>query len=352
MIFRPIATLTAAIAAAALLSCSGSGSGSGSRAVQQQTALGAVAVTEGVLGREPWQFGDAGGEIIRTRNYRIYTTETNRVLADRLTGFTEHALAHYRTAIITLPEPPQRLDTYLMDNRAQYESLTRRLLPDQADTILKIMRGGFASRGIGVYYDIGLYDTLAIAAHEGWHQYIQRTFVNPLPVYLDEGLATYMEGHSWITGPRVTTPIFRPWGNIERYDQLRSAVINGRTVSLHALTNNRPQELIVTVGDGALDYYAQVWALAHFLNSPEHRASLGLLLQDAASGRLRSRLVERYGRREAMALLGRRIGSEVLELYFMEDLDELDRQYQQFMAELAAVGSRDAIAAGRSPFDD
>lgn len=350
MIARLVIALAAAGTSAAAISCSGSGSGSGTPAVQQQTALGVVAVTEGVIEREPWQFGDATGEIIRTRNYRIYTTETNRVLADRLIGFTEHALAHYRTAIITLPEPPQRLDTYLMDNRAQYESVTRRLLPDQAETILKIARGGFASRGIGVYYDIGLYDTLAIAAHEGWHQYIQRTFANPLPVYLDEGLATYMEGHSWIIGPRVSTPIFRPWGNIERYDQLRSAVINGRTVSLHALTNSRPQELIETVGDGTLDYYAQVWALTHFLNSSEHRASLGLLLRDAASGKLRSRLIERYGRREATALLTRRIGSEVLELYFMEDLDELDRQYQKFMSELAAVGSRDAIASGRSPF--
>jgi len=351
MIARPLRITTAAACVAVIASCSGSGSGSGSRAVQPQTALGAVTVTEGVLEREPWQFGGATGEIIRTRNYRIYTTETNGILVDRLTAFTEHALAHYRTAIVTLPEPPQRLDTYLMDTRGQYESLTRRLLPEQAETILKIMRGGFASRGVGVYYDIGLYDTLAIAAHEGWHQYIQRTFSNPLPVYLDEGLATFMEGHSWIIGPRVSTPIFRPWGNIERYDQLRSAVVNGRTVSLHELTNQRPQELILTVGDGTLDYYAQVWALAHFLNSSEHRASLGLLLQEAASGRMRSRLIERYGRREATALLTRRIGSEVLELYFMEDLDELDREYQKFMAELAAVGSRDAIASGRSPFE-
>lgn len=351
MIAQLLRITTAAAAIAAMAACSGSGSGSGSRAVQQQTALGAVAVAEGVLAREPWQFGDAPGEIIRTRNYRIYTTETNRVLADRLIAFTEHALAHYRTAIVSLPEPPQRLDTYLMDHRGQYEGLTRRLLPDQADTILKISRGGFASRGIGVYYDIGLYDTLAIAAHEGWHQYIQRTFANPIPVYLDEGLATYMEGHSWITGPRLSTPIFRPWGNIERFDQLRDAVSSNRTVSLATLTNNRPQELIETIGDGTLDYYAQVWALAHFLNSPQHRPSLGLLLQEAASGQMRVRLIDRHGRREATALISRRIGSEILEMYFLEDIEELDRQYQQFMRELTAVGSRDAIAAGRSPFD-
>lgn len=351
MIARSAITATVLVALGTLFSCSGSGSGSGTRAVTRDASLGAIAVTEGVLAREPWRFGDASGEIIRTRNYRIYTTESNPVLAERLTGFTEHALAHYRSAIISLPEPPQRLDTYLMDNRAQYEGVTRRLLPDQAETILKIARGGFASRGIGVYYDIGLYDTLAIAAHEGWHQYIQRTFANPLPVYLDEGLATYMEGHSWVVGPRVTTPIFRPWGNIERFDQLRSAVSNGRTVSLQTLTNNRPQELIQTVGSGTLDYYAQVWALAHFLNTPEHRASLGLLLQEAANGKMRSRLMDRYGRREATALLTRRIGSEILELYFMEDIEELDRQYQDYMVKLAGVGSRDAIAAGRSPFE-
>lgn len=350
MMQRRSRSVLLAIAVLGLGACSGP-SGSGTRAVERQASLGAVSVAEGVLAREPWSFGDAPGEVIRTRHYRVYTTETNGILVDRLSSFTEHALAHYRSAIIALPEPPQRLDTYLMDTRAQYEGITRRLLPDQADTILQIMRGGFASRGIGVYFDIGLYDTLAIAAHEGWHQYVQRTFANPLPVYLDEGLATYMEGHSWITGPRVSTPLFRPWGNIERFDQLRGAVISGRTVSLEVLTNNRPQELVETVGDGALDYYAQVWALAHFLNSPEHRAGLGLLLQEAASGKMRSRLTERYGRRAALALLGRRIGSEVLELYFLEDLDELDRQYQQFMVDLTAIGSRDAIASGRSPFE-
>lgn len=340
----------ALVAVATLAACSGSASASGSRAIEIDTALGAIAVTEGVLERERWQFGDAPGEIIRTRNYRIYTTESNSVLVERLTSFTEHALAHYRSAIITLPEPPQRLDTYLMDNRAQYEAITRRLLPDQADTILQIMRGGYATRGVGVYFDIGLYDTLAIAAHEGWHQYIQRTFANPLPVYLDEGLATFMEGHSWIVGPRVTTPVFRPWGNTERFDQLRDAVVNGRIVPLQVLVNSRPQELIRTVGSGTLDYYAQVWALAHFLNSPEHRASLGLVLREASTGRMRSRLAGAYGQPEALTVLARRIGPEVLELYF-GDLDELDRQYQQFMIDLAAVGSRDAIAAGRSPFE-
>ncbi len=351
MIGRVAIAAIAALAAATLVSCSGSSSGSGTRALTREVTLGAVAVTEGVLDREPWQFGDAPGEIIRTRHYRIYTTETNRVLTDRLIGFTEHALAHYRTAIITLPEPPQRLDTYLMDNRALYESVTRRIIPDQAETILKIARGGYATRGIGVYYDIGLYDTLAIAAHEGWHQYIQRTFVNPLPIYIDEAMATYMEGHSWIVGPRVTAPIFRPWGNIERFDQLRSAVSNERTVSLHILASSFPQHLFQTVGPGALDYYAQVWALGDFLNTPPHRASLGLLLQEAASGKMRSRLTQQYGHRKAIDLLSDRIGPEILELYFMEDLDELDRQYQDFMARLAAVGSRDAIAAGRSPFE-
>ena len=339
--------------AAALLglgACAGP-SGSGSRAVERRAAVGTVEVTEGVLEREPWTFGDATGEVIRTRHYRVYTTETNSVLVERLASFAEHALAHYRSAIVTLPEPRQRLDTYLMDSRAHYERITRRLLPDQADTILRIMRGGYATRGVGVYFDIGLYDTLAIAAHEGWHQYVQRTFANPLPVYLDEALATYMEGHSWISGPRVSTPLFRPWGNIERFDQLRDAVNNGRTVSLEQLTNNRPQQLVETVGPGALDFYAQVWALAHFLNSPEHRAGLGLLLQEAANGRMRLRLADRYGRDAALVIIGRRLGSEVLEAYFVEDLEELNRQYQQFMVDLVAVGSREAIAAGRSPFD-
>jgi hypothetical protein len=219
---------------------------------------------------------------------------------------------------------------------------------DNAGEILNVQRGGFASRGVGVYYDLGLFDTLAIAAHEGWHQYTQRTFRNPLPTYLEEGLAAYMEGHGWVGA----TPIFRPWSNLERYDALVRIERDGGVASLHQLVRERPGQLAAGGGSAeALRYYAQVWALVHFLNEGEggaHRGALRLLLDDAASGRLRQRLAERFGPRRTRAHLSRRLGAETLELYF-GSIDDLDRAYRQFVAAITQPGDRSSVARGVSP---
>ena len=54
------------------------------------------------------------------------------------------------------------------------------ILPDKASSFEGLGRGGFTTNGIAVLYDIDGYgwhhDTLALGAHEGWHQYVQTTF--------------------------------------------------------------------------------------------------------------------------------------------------------------------------------
>jgi hypothetical protein len=301
-----------------------------------------------VVSREPWSFASAAGEVIRTPNYRIYTTESSTIMKDRLSVFAEHALAHYRAALTPLPRPPKRLDTYLMDNRPQWVALTKRLLGAQSEPLLQIQRGGFASRGIGVYYDLGLYDTLAIAAHEGWHQYTQRTFADSLPIWLEEGIATFMEGHRW----SATTPVFKPWGNIERFEHLRGAVSNNTLLPLEDLLANSPQQLLPRVDGSILNYYAQLWALVHFLNEGEngrYATSLRTLIADASKGELRKRLTAELGLRDARAAMASRTGTLVFGVYFDVSLREADAQYKAFVDRIIAQGSRTAIAAGRSP---
>ncbi|MCA9293339.1 MAG: DUF1570 domain-containing protein [Phycisphaerales bacterium] len=302
--------------------------------------------------RESWAFDGAAGEIIRTVHYRMYTTERDPVIVRRIVVFLEHALTHYRTALGELPEPPQRLDTYLMDNRQQWAALAVRIAGGAADTFTRLQRGGFATRGIGLYYDLGLYDTLAIASHEGWHQYTQRTFRNSIPPLIEEGLATYMEGHGW----EGATPTFKPWANLERFEQLERAARAGRLRSLGQLARAEPGALVrssssVAGGqDALLDYYAQAWAMIHFLNEGQggkHAAALRLLLQDAASGELARRVRTARGRAGAAALV-RREAEPVLTTYF-GDLTQLDSAYQLFVDALVAPGTREAISVGRSP---
>lgn len=327
------------------------GSGSGAERGVELGELGPAARVEPtpvVLSTEDWSFAGKPGRMIRTPNYRIYTTERDERLCDRMAELLEHALAQYRSGVTTLPAPTSKLDVYLMDNRDQWETLTKRLMGAQASALGHIERGGYAARGIGVYYDLGLYDTLAIASHEGWHQYTQRVFRDPLPVWLEEGMATFMEGHRWeASGPR-----FLSWANVERFDRLRDAVQDGRVIPLSRLVAMRPQDQLAHGGDGVLDFYAHVWAAAHFLHEGEdgkHRQSLERLLRDAADGRVRHELEERLGWDGAREALGRRGGGAVFEAYVGQPVEALDVAFEAFCREVVRTGSRESIARGVSP---
>jgi len=301
-----------------------------------------------IISTEPWSFGSSEGQVIRTPHYRIYTTESSQALRDRLPEFLERALAHYRTALGQLPGPEMRLDTYLMDNRSQWVALSKRLTGSNEGPHDVIGRGGYASRGIGLFYDIGLYDTLAIAAHEGWHQYTQRTFRDPLPVWLEEGLATYMEGHKW----QGDVAVFTPWANVERYDSLREAHAKGTLIPFPTLLDTSPQQLAERRDGSELSYYAQVWALIHYLREGEdsrHRAGLRSLLAEASAGRVRFALAMEHGRAEAVRILSARRGAELLRVYLKEDPATIGVGYDRFIDQLVRPGARDQITQGRSP---
>lgn len=300
-----------------------------------------------ILSREPWRYTTAEGEIIRTTNYRLYTTAEDKVIRVRLAAFLEYALAHYRTAVAPLPAPPTKLDTYLMNNRPQWERITKQLMGPQAEGLLKIPRGGYASRGFGVFYSIGLFDTLAIAGHEGWHQFTQKTFREPLPAWLEEGLATFMEGHRW----EQNVPVFRPWANVQRFDQLRKAKSEGKLQNLEDLLASRPQDFLDFTDDRVLTFYAQLWALAHFLNEGEegkYSASLRRAVLDAADGRLASAVAATAAERSG-STGGTRNGSAVFLAYFNADLATAESEYARFVESLTQTGSRSPIVEGRSP---
>lgn len=296
---------------------------------------------------EDWTFGGSSGQIVRTPHYRIFTTEAQPLLVGRLPGFLERALEHYRSAITPLPPPPIKLDTYLMDNRPQWVRLAQQLLGPESDRLTRIQRGGFATRGVGVFYDIGVFDTLAVAAHEGWHQYAQRTFRDRLPIWLEEGVATFMEGHKW----DGAEPNFLPWANIERFDQLRKAHAAGRIRALPDLLVASPLDS----GPGAdalVDYYAQVWILVHFLYEADdgaHRPAFRAILQDAADGRLNRTLLVRLGRDDAVHAISASRGDGVLRAYLNTPIDSLAASYAAFIDRVVAVGSRDRIVSGQSP---
>ncbi len=305
-----------------------------------------------VLSVEPWSFHGREGQLIRTQWYRLYTTVDDPDLLDAMPAFLEAALDQYTSVLGPLPRPPLKLDTFLMASRPQWAALTQQVMGQSAGIYLQIQRGGFASGGRALLWSIGRHDTPAIAAHEGWHQYTQRTFGDRLPPWLEEGVATFMEGyHTSASDP--AHPQFLPWANVERYDQLRTAAARGELLALDELLGASPQDLIGSDQRGTLTYYAQVWALTHFLNEGEdrrHAEALRRLLSDAAAGTLRNRVREtlRAHGVSHRALPGT-IGPAVFAAYFGEDLERAGDAYAAFVARVVAAGSRDRIVQGISP---
>lgn len=294
--------------------------------------------------REPWQFGEHTGCLICTPNHRIYTTIDNPTILDRLPLFYESALAHYTTAITRLPKPPSPLETFLFQTRTQWQHKTEQMLPDQARMFSNLGRGGFTTRGTAVLYYIDrrgrTRDTFAIAAHEGWHQYTQKTFRHQLPIWLEEGVATYMEGYR--TDIEGLTE-FVPTENRERAYALRDAVRNRRLIPLDDLLTRTPQSFLDSSKDSLLTYYSQVWALTRFLVEGEngrYRSALATVLTDAAEGRMISRMMTSTvtaGARRMGSSTPNRVGPAVVQEYFNRDMIEFERQYLAFIDELVQM---------------
>jgi hypothetical protein len=301
---------------------------------------------------QPWSFGSSTGQAVTTDRFVIYITERDPLIAQRLPGFMEAAADHYTRALGDLPQPPDRLEMFVMSGRQEWRRLVLSMLGSKAQAAVNaITRGGMTFAGRAYLFDIGSTDTMSLASHEGWHQYTQRTFVEPLPVWLEEGIASYMEGHRW-SGYSVT---FAGWANIERFDQLRRAVANRQLLSLPDLLNSSPNQL-VEHGNGteALTYYAQVWSLVHFLREGadgRYREGFERLLRDAATGHL-SRTVaaelSAQGVRPPAGGLSRNSGL-VFQAYFGADLGKAAAEYRAFVTAVVQTGSRQNVVQGLSP---
>ncbi|MEM1185091.1 MAG: hypothetical protein AAGI53_08805 [Planctomycetota bacterium] len=307
-----------------------------------------------VLSESEWTFHSRPGTLVETPNFRLHTTLRHGLLRDRFPRFAEYAMIHYSSYLTALPMPEQPLRTFVLANRQQWAELTQRLTGTAAQTFLQIERGGFAFNSQAVYWDIGPHDTLQIAAHEGWHQYTQAVFNVPLPVWLEEGLATYFAGFTWDPNSPANNPrpIFRPWSNPERFDTLRTIASQGRLVPLQDLLNSRPQDLIRTSSDSTLGYYAQVWALAHFLAEGadgRYRPELQRLLREHASGKALETLLDALGPENARRSLAARRGPGVFASYFNADIAEADAQYRAFVTRITRPGARQFMVQGKSP---
>jgi hypothetical protein len=330
----------------------GAPSGAASVGSAGTTAASPGAVSPVIATRE-WRWERVDGLEVDTHNWRIRTSLRSARFASTLPAFYEAALANFRGGLVPLPAPSRKLEAFVFGTRDEWAQYTQHKLGRDAGPYLKMGRGGFTSEGEAVLYDIGPRDTLAIAAHEGWHQYTQTTFRSQLPVWLEEGIACYMEGFR--LPPGAEAPTFLPWRNSERYAELRTAARKDRLSSLRDLLDGSPQTFLERSRDAQLAYYAQVWALVHFLREGEggrYRAALATLLDDAVHGRIadRIRACQAIGSNRAREAAARsRTGPWLILAYFNEDVDEFSRGYDRFVGALLESNSWDRIMRGESP---
>lgn len=228
---------------------------------------------------EPWE----GGQLVRTPRFAIAVTDRSEAIAARLPAFFEAALDRC-LALADLPPPPGRLEVFLFADRDAFIAHLRPRLGDAFDGLDAVERGGLTYRGRAYLHALDPDSTFTLAAHETWHLYAQRTFAAPLPTWLDEALATFMEGHAWDR----QRPRFEPARNPERAATLAALLAARRDLPLAALLDRAPVAALADGPQAVLDYYAQVWALGLYLHDADGgrlRPALRRLLQDAASGR-------------------------------------------------------------------
>ena len=317
------------------------------------TSVPAPAVASPIRSVSEWDEGGGPGVLVRTDRYNLRLAVKDPVFRDRLPAYMEACSDAYAHALGTLPVPGEPMDLYVFASRGPWEAWTRRTLGSDAELYLGLGRGGFTTDGTSVLYDIGRVDTLTILAHEGWHQFSQKALKDPLPTWLEEGLACWMEG-TRMNRDGEPTP-FRPWRNFERWNEARGAVTAERTLSLQELLETSPQRCLEEGKDELLTYYAQVWALVHFLHDAEggrYRAGLQSMLRDAAEGRFVERLAKsRFAGEAAVARRASRsrTGALALREYVSPDVDLLSVQYDQFLRDVTRRGAGDRIFRGESP---
>jgi len=289
---------------------------------------------------EPWDSGPTAGRQLVSPHYRIYTTSASPEVLHYLPGFLEAAHANYLAVTGLAPRPDlPRMSVYMMASRQEWAALTRSIVGERWSIYAAIEAGGYCYRGVSVFWDIGGIGSMSIAAHEGLHQFLAHRLAEPLPMWLEEGLAAVCEGYQ-LDGLRVR---FTPTRNPSRFSDLRKGLVQGWWVPLAKLLEmDGGDALRGSMPERAVMYYGQLWALAQYLaGDPAHAAGRARLLADAQAGRLgealnvpadRWRALRRQGR-----LYNRTMSVPLFKHYVTDDLAGFERQYVAFARKLAKL---------------
>ncbi|HUW81719.1 MAG TPA: DUF1570 domain-containing protein [Phycisphaerae bacterium] len=280
-----------------------------------------------------WQFGRALGQRLLTDHFAVYTTVQDALTLELLPVFMETAYRQYISMAPAPDDSDRRLPIYLFDTRNQWEQFTRGFARDEARRYLQIRSGGYTRQETCVAYYIRRELTLAVLAHEGFHQYAYRHFGKAVPAWLNEGLASYCENYAW-DGDQ---PVFAPHANRFRINHLRQALVTGKLMPLAEILDAHAGDVVTTTQRKVQTYYAQVWSMTMFLqHGPQQRYTWGFarLLAELGTPALAATA------RAQRAATGDRdigFGQAVFRAYITEDLNEFTERYLAYLRELTGL---------------
>lgn len=274
------------------------------------------------------------GVQLLTEHFDLRVTSPDEMLLAYLGPFAETTFAAYRELMPIQASLDERLVVYLFETRREWAAFTQMAFPARANAYLHIHDGGYtdAASATCVMFDLRRDHTLSLMAHEGWHQYVAAYLTEPIPPWLNEGMATQFEGFG-LDGDR---PIFKPRENYSRRNHLRLAMTReDGLIPLEELLRIHAGHAVTQKTKPASTYYAQVWSLV-------------LMLREGYDGRYTDRfaqlLADLGGNRLRLAIQGYQaatpgakqmsLGELVFRHYITEDFDGFMDEYREYVGHL------------------
>jgi hypothetical protein len=285
---------------------------------------------------EHWPYRGKSALTVRSAHFTIHTTIADRDFLAKLAQLMEGALQQYRlfTPGVNVTDDP--LECYVFGKRPEWAEFTAAKTGSDAALYLQINRGGYTVRDWFVAYYIGDVGTYAVAAHEGWHQYVARHFRSRLPPFLEEGIATMFENVRYYG----SAPEWDLSPSSHRADKLRHAIESNSLWPLERLITMHAGEVVALPGARIEAFYAQNWAFAEFLweaDDGKYRPALQRLLADCAAGTLYDgNPLPR--RRTVFDAWDPNTVKPMLEHYLCMELVDIERAYKAYCRKIAYAG--------------
>lgn len=232
---------------------------------------------------EPWDPKYPRSTCIVTGHYRIFTDIVDPEALDQLTQLMEGAFNQYRQLSPAIPLSSQPLRSYIFARRDQWASFTAQNTGADAAIYLKINRGAYTVDDWFVAFWLGDRGTFAVAAHEGFHQFVARNYAGRIPPAIEEGIACMFEDIEFVG----RLPQWNIGASPSRRRMLATAMSTSKRWPLDQLLRMHAGDVIGLPRQQIDTFYAQTWALAMFLweaDNNRYRPAFQQYLADIAAG--------------------------------------------------------------------